>query len=230
MRSDILIVQPDPKQSAEIRELLESNGHAVIEAASAEAASRLMEHTHPDAVLVQWSTTTAARSFLDSIMHTNGHANACAIVTARDAELSDALAALDMGYDDCVRIPADKNELLARLNASLRRRVHIDRKQLSTGPLVLDKKVHCLCVNGEPVELAPTEFRLINFFMENPGRVFSRDEILKGAWRTNITAGSRTVDVHVRRLRQVLEPYGCDKMIQTVRSFGYRFRETLGES
>ena len=88
---------------------------------------------------------------------------------------------------------------------------------------MLDKGVHVLLVSDRPVSLAPTEFRLMSFFLENQGRVFSRDELLRRAWSRKIKAGHRTVDVHVRRLRQLLEPFGCDDMIQTVRGFGYRF-------
>ncbi len=87
---------------------------------------------------------------------------------------------------------------------------------------MLDKAVHRLLVRGKEVALSPAEFRLLAFLLENQGRVFSRDELLRGAWPKNITAGGRTVDVHVRRLRQLLEPFGCDDIIQTVRSFGYR--------
>lgn len=228
MRSDILIVQPDPEQCAAIRSLLESQGHSVSEADSVAAAGSLVRHTRPDVVLVHWDTALASSDFLDATVRGNGRSR-CAIITARDSELSDALSAIELGYDDCVRIPANEAELLARLNASLRRRQIQDDDEIAIGPLLLDKRIHCLCVDGEQVQLAPTEYRLLSFFLENPGRVFNRDEILKGAWQKNITAGSRTVDVHVRRLRQILEPYGCDKMIQTVRSFGYRFRENLNE-
>jgi two-component system phosphate regulon response regulator PhoB len=85
--------------------------------------------------------------------------------------------------------------------------------------------VHSLTVNQQLVDLAPTEFRLLAFFLENQGRVFSRDELLRRAWSRNIRAGHRTVDVHVRRLRQLLEPFECDALIQTVRGFGYRFAQ-----
>jgi len=227
MRNEILIVQPDPEQCAAIRSVLESHGHAVSEAASVEAAQTLLRRASPDAVLVHWSSPVAVRNLLDGVLRNNGHSVACAIVTARENELNDALSALDMGYDDCVRIPADRTELIARLNASLRRRFGRGSNRITFGPLLLDKDVHCLYINREPVTLAPTEFRLMSFFLENPGRVFSRDEILRGAWQRNITAGSRTVDVHVRRLRQILEPYRCEDLIQTVRSFGYRFRQDL---
>jgi two-component system phosphate regulon response regulator PhoB len=94
--------------------------------------------------------------------------------------------------------------------------------ELTAGALVLDKAMHRLTIRGREVALSPAEFRLLAFLLENQGRVFSRDELLRGAWPKNITAGGRTVDVHVRRLRQLLEPFGCDGIIQTVRSFGYR--------
>jgi two-component system phosphate regulon response regulator PhoB len=112
---------------------------------------------------------------------------------------------------------------VARVNACLRRPVATIRPdQLTAGPLVLDKALHRLTIRGEEVPLSPAEFRLLAFLLENQGRVFSREEILRGAWPKNITAGGRTVDVHVRRLRQLLEPFACDDLIQTVRSFGYR--------
>jgi two-component system phosphate regulon response regulator PhoB len=224
MRSDILLVQPDPEQCATIRTVLESHGFAVSEAETVEAAGSAVLQARPDAIVVHWSDTASARDFLNASVRRNGH-NSCAIITARDAELSDALTALEFGYDDCVRIPINESELLARLTASLKRRQARENDSLAFGPLLLDRKIHCLYINAEPVQLAPTEFRLIRFFLENPGRVCSRDEILKGAWNTSIRTGSRTVDVHVRRLRQILGQYGCDTMIQTVRSFGYRFRE-----
>ena len=229
MRNDILIVQPDPAQRAAIRAALESHGHSVIEADTEAQAPTLLSQQRPDLVLFHWSGMAAARTILGEVAGLNGASpRPCAIVTATETQLSEAIGALDMGCDDCLRVPADETELLARINASLRRRRGNRKEQLAIGPLLLDKDVHCLCINDEPVQLAPTEFRLLTFFLENPGRVFSRDEILKGAWEKNITAGSRTVDVHVRRLRQILEPYHCDHMIQTVRSFGYRLRQDAG--
>jgi len=109
------------------------------------------------------------------------------------------------------------------VNACLRRPLAtVKPDQLTAGPLVLDKGIHRLLVHGREVSLSPAEFRLLAFLLDNQGRVFSRDELLRGAWPKHITAGGRTVDVHVRRLRQLLEPFGCDDVIQTVRSFGYR--------
>ena len=212
-----------------MRALLESHGHTVSAVNSVAAAGEAIRQSRPDAILLHWTGRRTVRAFLQATTSSdNGH-RTCAIVTAGADEIGDALDALEFGCDDCVLVPINEAEFLARLNASMRRKFGREEQAISTGPLLLDKKVHCLCVHGEPVTLAPTEFRLISFFLENPSRVFSRDEILKGAWQSRITAGSRTVDVHVRRLRQILEPYGCENMIQTVRSFGYRFRENANE-
>ena len=226
MRNDIFIVQPDPTHRAALGELLEGYGHKVQAMASAKEAEPALRMARPDAVFLHWNTPTNMRIFLERLTANGGPFRACVFVTAYDEELSDALSALDMGYDDCIRLPAEEAELIARLNASLRRRFGAQQPQLTLGRIMLDRDAHCLHVDGQPVTLAPTEFRLLTFFLENPGLVFSRDEILKVAWHRNVTAGSRTVDVHVRRLRQTLEPYGCEDMIQTVRSFGYRFSAT----
>jgi two-component system phosphate regulon response regulator PhoB len=110
------------------------------------------------------------------------------------------------------------------VSACLRRPpASLQADRLTAGPLILDRAVHRMFVKDQAVELAPTVFRLMAFFLENQGRVFSRNELLTRAWAKNIRAGHRTVDVHVRRLRQQLEPFGCEDMIQTVRGFGYRF-------
>jgi two-component system phosphate regulon response regulator PhoB len=145
------------------------------------------------------------------------------IIWAEQTDIPNAVTALEFGADDCLALPFDAAELVARVNACLRRPLAAMRPdQLTAGPLVLDKAVHRLMVTGQEVPLSPAEFRLLAFLLENQGRVFSREELLRGAWPKHITAGGRTVDVHVRRLRQLLEPFGCDGIIQTVRSFGYR--------
>jgi len=223
MRNEILLVQGDPAESTAMRTLLEGQGHAVAEVTTVDDARRACERRQPDAIVLRWSSPREVRSFFESLPR-YGRPAPCTIVTAGAAELCEAVSALDMGADDCVCSPIQAAEFVARLNASLRRRNGVRQEQLVAGPLVLDKTMHSLHVSGKPVTLAPTEFRLLAFFLENQGPVFSRDEILQGAWQRAVTAGSRTVDVHVRRLRQALEPFGCADMIQTIRSFGYRFR------
>lgn len=147
------------------------------------------------------------------------------ILLAEAAAMREAVSALERGADDCLRVPFDGEELAARVRAVLRRPpAPTSEERLAAGPIVLDKALHAVAINGQPVGLAPTEFRLLAFFLENPDRVFSRAELLRRAWTKELGEGQqRTVDVHVRRLRQVLERFRCEDMIQTVRGFGYRF-------
>ena len=157
MRSDILIVQPDTEQSTVMRALLESYGHCVSEAASIDTAQAAVHDVRPDAVIIHWSNWLAANQFFESSVRTNGHSSCAAIITARDSELSDAMTALEIGYDDCVRVPINETELLARLSACLRRKQETNDDELAVGPLHLDRKEHSLRVDGKPVQLAPTE-------------------------------------------------------------------------
>jgi two-component system, OmpR family, phosphate regulon response regulator PhoB len=223
MRKHILVVQPDRETLTTLRKWLEDEGNEVVEAQDVEGARVLTRETPPDAILVHWTKAADVKHLIEHAGKRNGSAGSCILVTATQAQMPAAVSALEAGADDCLRLPVDRAELLARLAAGLRRRHGSEHDRLTAGPLVLDRAVHALWVSDENVNLAPTEFRLLTFFLEHQGRVFSREEILRGAWKRNIQAGSRTVDVHVRRLRQVLEPFGCADMIQTVRSFGYRF-------
>jgi two-component system phosphate regulon response regulator PhoB len=210
---------------------LELAGHSVQEAHELSAAWRLAELARPDLMLLPWTSLKAIRDTLARLREAGATRQSRVIVWAGQTEMNEAVDALEFGADDCLGVPFDRAELVARVNACLRRpAAAVMRPDLLTaGPVVLDKAVHCLTVNDSVVDLAPTEFRLLAFFLENQGRVFSRDELLRRAWAKNIKAGHRTVDVHVRRLRQLLEPFGCDGFIQTVRGFGYRFAQVSNE-
>ena len=173
--------------------------------------------------MLPWLGRRPVREALAQLREADATRRSRLIVWAEHGDMPSAVAALEFGADDCLALPFEPSELVARVNACLRRPLAtVKPDQLTAGPLVLDKGVHRLLVQGQDVSLSPAEFRLLAFLLENQGRVFSRDELLRGAWPKHITAGGRTVDVHVRRLRQLLEPFGCDDIIQTVRSFGYR--------
>ena len=177
-----------------------------------------------DLIIFPWTSLKPVRESLGRLREDVATCQSRLIVWAPRADIHEAVNVLEFGADDCLAVPFDRAELIARVNACLRRPAATTRPDLLVaGPVMLDKAIHYLLVNEQPVDLAPTEFRLMAFFLENQGRVFSRDELLRRAWSKNITAGHRTVDVHVRRLRQLLEPFGCDDFIQTVRGFGYRF-------
>ena len=231
MGNAVLLVHVEEQLRAAAREALELAGHAVQEADDLSSAWRLCDSRRPDVILMPWTASRSVRESLARVRDQDTTRQSRVIVWAARADIRDAVNSLDFGADDCLGVPFEDAELIARVNACLRRPPATARPdQLTAGPLVLDKGVHSLTVNDQLVELAPTEFRLMAFFLENQGRVFGRDELLRRAWSKNIKAGHRTVDVHVRRLRQVLEPFGCEDMIQTVRGFGYRFGGTARDA
>jgi two-component system phosphate regulon response regulator PhoB len=223
MDGPVLVIHDEQALRAAAREALTQAGRAVAEAAEIAAAMTVADRVRPAVVIVPWLGRRPLREALARLREGDSTRRSRLIVWADHSEMPSAVAALEFGADDCLALPFEPSELVARVNASLRRPLATVRPdQLSAGPLVLDKAIHRLLVRGHEVALSPAEFRLLAFLLENQGRVFSRDELLRGAWPKNITAGGRTVDVHVRRLRQLLEPFGCDDLIQTVRSFGYR--------
>jgi two-component system phosphate regulon response regulator PhoB len=231
MDGPVLVIHDEPALRAAAREALTQAGRAVAEAAEIAAAMVVADRVRPAVVIVPWLGRRPVREALARLREADATRRSRLIVWADHREMPSAVAALEFGADDCLALPFEPSELVARVNASLRRPLATVRPdQLSAGPLVLDKAIHRLLVNGHEVALSPAEFRLLAFLLENQGRVFSREELLRGAWPKNITAGGRTVDVHVRRLRQLLEPFGCDDVIQTVRSFGYRLAPPAQET
>jgi two-component system phosphate regulon response regulator PhoB len=223
MDGSVLVIHDEQALRAAARQALLQVGRHVAEAAEIAAALQIAERLRPAVIVLPWLGRRPAREALAQLRDTDATRRSRLIVWAEHSDMPNAVAALEVGADDCLALPFEPSELVARVNACLRRPLAAVRPdQVTAGPLVLDKAVHRLLVRGQEVALSPAEFRLLAFLLENQGRVFSRDELLRGAWPKNITAGGRTVDVHVRRLRQLLEPFSCDDIIQTVRSFGYR--------
>lgn len=218
--SSILLVHNDAHVRAAARGPLEREGFRVDE------TTRLVpaEAGSADLLIVAWTSIQSVSDCLALLQRHAASEPPRVITLARRDDMRAAIRTLELGADDCVSVPFEHEELVMRVKSCLRRPASVPApERLSAGPVVLDKAVHRVLVEGQLVDLAPTEFRLMTFFLENQGRVFSRAELLGRAWAKNIKAGHRTVDVHVRRLRQQLEPFGCDSMIQTVRGFGYRF-------
>jgi two-component system phosphate regulon response regulator PhoB len=223
MDGSVLVIHDELALRAAAAQALTQAGREVAEAGEIGAALKLADRLRPAVIVLPWLGRRPARDALAQLREADATRRSRLIVWAEQAEMPNAVAALELGADDCLALPFEPSELVARVSACLRRPLATIRGDLLTaGPLVLDKAVHRLLVHGREVSLSPAEFRLLAFLLENQGRVFSRHELLHGAWPKNITAGGRTVDVHVRRLRQLLEPFGCDDIIQTVRSFGYR--------
>lgn len=145
------------------------------------------------------------------------------MLTARGEE-EDRVRGLELGADDYITKPFSPRELVARIQAVMRRIASTAiEKVIEMQGLILDPSSHRVMVNDQVLSMGPTEFKLLHFFMTRPERVYSREQLLNYVWGTNVYVEDRTVDVHIRRLRKVLETDGYDKMIQTVRGTGYRF-------
>jgi two-component system phosphate regulon response regulator PhoB len=145
------------------------------------------------------------------------------MLTARSEE-SDKIRGLEVGADDYITKPFSTRELEARIRAVLRRvSPRFDDERISVEGLILDPSSHRVTANSENIEMGPTEFKLLHFFMTHPERVYARSQLLDRVWGGNVYVEERTVDVHIRRLRKALSQYEFDRYIQTVRGSGYRF-------
>ena len=225
MPANILVVEDEPAIQELLAVNLEHAGHHVLRARDAEQASSLVRHALPDLILLDWMLPGQSGISFAKSLRQDDRTKAVPIImlTARGQE-QDKIAGLESGADDYVTKPFSPRELLARIKAVLRRSggdgsevVHVD------GGLQMDLSQHRVLAAGQPVQVGPTEFRLLHFFMTHPERVYSRSQLLDQVWGRNVYIEERTVDVHIRRLRKALEPHGFENLVQTVRGVGYRF-------
>jgi two-component system phosphate regulon response regulator PhoB len=222
---DAIFVIHDSRALRElVRKALESSGYFVAGAGDLAGAAANIEAVDPALFLLQWTGAVATEAVLGRLKSNQDTRASRIIVIASQDDIGEAIGTLEHGADDCLATPFAGEELVGRVNACFRRPPAVScRDRVRAGPLLLDRVARRLVISEESVALAPTEFRLIEFLIEHHGRAFSRQELLQHAWPRHVKAGSRTVDVNIRRLRQALEPFSCDHMIQTVRGYGYRF-------
>jgi two-component system phosphate regulon response regulator PhoB len=224
MMPTIMVVEDEPSILELLRINLVDAGYDVHEAADAESAQRMLKESLPDLVLLDWMLP--GLSGLAFAKQLRGDARTrelpVIMVTARTDE-ADKVAGLEAWVDDYVTKPFSPRELKARVKAVLRRRApEAAQEALEVGPMRLDPVTHRATVAGNALDLGPTEFRLLRFFLARPERVHTRAQLLDQVWGDQVYIEERTVDVHIRRLRLALEPHGCDAMIETVRGTGYR--------
>jgi len=224
MMPSILVVEDEPAIQELLRVNLEDAGFAVRTVADAESALAQIKHALPDLLLLDWMLP--GQSGLALARGLRGEARTrelpIIMVTARGEE-ADRVAGLEAWVDDYVTKPFSPRELKARIKAVLRRRApEAAQETLVVGPLRLDPTTHRVTANDVPVQLGPTEFRLLKFLMARPERVHSRAHLLDQVWGDHVYIEERTVDVHIRRLRLALSPSDCARMIETVRGGGYR--------
>jgi two-component system, OmpR family, phosphate regulon response regulator PhoB len=224
MPATILVVEDEPAIQELIAYNLKQAGHQPLRADSAEQAANLVSNALPDLILLDWMLPGMSGIDLARRLRNDKRTRAVPIImlTARSDE-QDKLAGLDTGADDYITKPFSPRELNARIKAVLRRRAPQMTDDVSQiGGLQLDPASHRVTGNGQPIELGPTEFRLLHFLMTHPERVHSRTQLLDQVWGDHVFVEERTVDVHIRRLRKALEPTELDRLIQTVRGTGYR--------
>ena len=205
---------------------LQAEGHETLAARSGEEGLALLRGENPMLIITDWRLPDMdGDDLLKGIRAINGNGVAPVMILAARASADSISNARAAGVADIMFKPHRKDELIARVAAALHGGSLSTARQdvLSNGKLHLDRVAHRVEVDGSEIELAPVEFRLLAFLMENPGRVMDRQQLLEKVWNRRAGIGQRTVDVHVRRLRAALEPHGCKGLLQTVRGFGYRF-------
>ncbi len=224
MAATILVVEDEPAIQELISYNLKQAGHQALKADNAEQAMNLVQNALPDLILLDWMLPGISGVELARRLRTDKRTRTIPIImlTARSEE-QDKLTGLETGADDYITKPFSPRELNARIKAVLRRRApQMTDDVVQVGALKLDPASHRITGNNVPVELGPTEFRLLHFLMTHPERVHSRTQLLDQVWGDHVFVEERTVDVHIRRLRKALEPTTLDSLIQTVRGTGYR--------
>jgi two-component system phosphate regulon response regulator PhoB len=229
MAATILLVEDEPAIQELIAYNLHQAGHQLLKADSAEQAFSMVQRELPDLVLLDWMLPGVSGVEFARRLRGDRRTRDVPIImlTARSDE-QDKLTGLDTGADDYITKPFSPRELLARVKAVLRRRApQMTDDVVRMGALELDPASHRVTGASRPVELGPTEFRLLHFLMTHPERVHSRTQLLDQVWGDHVFVEDRTVDVHIRRLRKALEPTGLDILVQTVRGTGYRMSESM---
>ena len=203
---------------------LEGRGHVCAWAVNAIEAERCLQDDLPDVVLLDWMLPGRSGFEFARQLRTGSQTKDLPIImlTARDEEV-DKIKALDVGADDYVTKPFSLAELAARMNALLRRSAaHEPGSNVEVAGLSIDRETRRVVALEKTIAMGPTEFELLYFFMTHRERVYTRSELLRYVWGARAHVEERTVDVHIRRLRKVLETSGYDRLIQTVRGTGYR--------
>lgn len=223
----VLVVEDEGSIREMVKFALERANFRVSTAANAADARMGIADERPDLILMDWMMPGVSGIELARELKTSATSKDIPIImlTAR-AEEEDKVRGLNSGCDDYVSKPFSFPELIARIQAVLRRSTPGgEDEKLAVAGLEVDHASQRVSANGEPIKLGPTEYRLLHFFVSHPERVYTREQVLDRVWGQNIYVEERTVDVHIRRLRKALEPYGFHNMIQTVRGTGYRFSE-----
>jgi two-component system phosphate regulon response regulator PhoB len=227
VQKHILIVDDEPAIRDMVAFALRKGEFEPVHAGDAREAQNAIAERVPDLILLDWMLPGTSGLELARRWRKDALTRDVPIImlTARGEE-NDRVGGLEAGVDDYVVKPFSARELLARIRAVMRRSREDDEDgSVQIGPLRIDGAAHRVFANDAAVPIGPTEYRLLHFFMSHCDRVYSRTQLLDHIWGGSVYVEERTVDVHIRRLRKTLEPFGVENMVQTVRGAGYRFSE-----
>lgn len=220
----ILIVDDEEAIREMISVALELAGFQWIEADNVTTAHARIVDERPDLILLDWMLPgTSGIELARRLKRDEATSEVPVIMLTAKSEEDNKIQGLDAGADDYITKPFSTRELISRINAVLRRAKGNPGKAIIVEGLALDPISHRITANERPVEMGPTEYRLLEFFMTHQDRAYSRAQLLDQVWGGNVYVEDRTVDVHIRRLRKALAPYKFDHLVQTVRGTGYRF-------
>ncbi len=220
----ILIVEDEPAICEMLTFALADSGYACEVASDVRSARALVADSNPDLIVLDWMLPgQSGIEFARELKRDAGTRDIPVIMLTARTQEADVVTGLDAGADDYIPKPFSPRELAARIKAVLRRTSpHAAGEELAVDGLRLDPVGHRVLSGDGELKIGPTEFRLLQFLMAHPDRVYSRGQLIDQVWGRNVYIEERTVDVHVRRLREALSPTGKDRLVQTVRGAGYR--------
>ena len=223
MNGKIFIIEDEPSIIQLVQHNLEKNGFIVSSSLNGNDGLKELKKFQPDLLLLDWMLPDLSGiEICKNIRKDNSFKNLPVIMLTAKGEEEDKIKGLNSGVDDYLTKPFSFNELMARIKAVLRRtNPNTVSDNLKFDDLMLDRIEKRVFRDGQEIKLGPTEFRLLDFFLTNPKRVYSRDQILESVWPNNVNVESRTIDVHIRRLRQSVNLKNKKELIRTVRSSGY---------
>ena len=229
MATTILVVEDDVAIRDMLCFSLRHSGFECESVGDAEKGLEWLKNQQPELILLDWMLPGIdGIEFIRRLRAVESWASIPVIMLTAKGESEDMVKGLSVGADDYINKPFSPPELMARIKAVMRRcnlSETGENQKIDIAGLVLDTKSHRVTVDEQRIDLGPTEFRLLHFFMRNPERAYSRGQLLDHVWGDTVYIEERTVDVHIRRLRKALEPSGHDNLVQTVRGVGYRFAE-----
>lgn len=225
VQNAILIVEDEVAIAEMVQSALDKAGFDAVVAGDAASAEKAIRERSPALILLDWMLPgLSGIEFVRRLKREEATRPIPVVMLTAKVEEQDRIAGFEAGVDDYVVKPFSVRELVARINAVLKRSVpKDDAEAVEVDGLCLDPVAHRVSANERPLKLGPTEYRMLQFFMRNQERVYSRAQLLDQVWGQNVYVEERTVDVHIRRLRKTLSAHGYDRFIQTVHGAGYRF-------